>query len=97
GTHTINMQVITAAGLPSSVNLASGFNAIPVPSGITGGVIIKPPSTNAQTLILKGVTGDTGAPMSKVQPFLYTFDTSPPANVNITAGGTVNNVELIWF
>ena len=94
---TLNMTQTTVFGLPSSVALAIGFNTITVPTGVTGGVIIDPPNTNTQTLTLKGVTGDTGTPLSKVNATLVAFDTSPPASIGLTAGGIITNVRLYWF
>ena len=72
----------------TNVALASGANTITVPAGATG-VIIIPPSANTQTLILKGVTGDTGVGISPTQPTLIMFSTSAPASFVITAGGAI--------
>ena len=78
------------------VTLSSGANTITVPT-TANGVVIVPPTNNAQTLTLKGVTGDTGVAISKINPTLLPFDTSPPANFCLTAGGTVTNCEFQWF
>src|SRR5215469_4697908 len=94
---TLVLTQSTTFALPSSVTLASGFNSIPVPTGVQGGVVIDPPNTNAQTITLKGVTGDTGTPLSKVNATLVAFDTAPPATIGLTAGAGINNVRLYWF
>ena len=77
--------------------LASGANTITPPqSGVTAkGVIILPPSGNAVTITLKGVTGDTGVALHKTDPTMISLD-SPTATFVLTAGGTIDNVRLIW-
>lgn len=83
----------TAPGTNQLVNLAAGANTITVPSGATGVTII-PPSGNTQTLILKGVTGDTGVSLSKTAPSslgLLTVNT-----FCLTAGGIVTGCRFIY-
>jgi len=94
---TVGITQQTGFALAGSVSLGSGANTITVPAGVVGGVVIKPPSGNTQTLTLKGVTGDTGVPVSKVNGTMLAFDTSPPASFVLTAGGAIANVELYWF
>lgn len=80
------------------VNLASGANTISVPTagGVTAvGVWIIPPSGNAQTLTLKGVTGDTGVGLHPTNPAFVSLASGASSFV-ITAGGTVTGVRLIW-
>jgi hypothetical protein len=75
---------------------ASGANTITVPS-FAAGAIIRPASTNTQTLTLKGVTGDTGVAISKINPTVISFDTSPPANFVLTAGGAFSTILEVDF
>ena len=87
-----------------TLSLASGFNQVtlPVSTGTTripAGVIIQMPSTNAQTALLKGVTGDTGIAISPTGQTMITFPAAPSStsDFGITAGGTINGVRLWWF
>ena len=80
------------------LTLASGANTITLP---TGGSTVKsatlvPPTSNSQTITLKGVTGDTGIALSKTQPTVVTFDTTPATTFVLTAGGTVTGLRIIW-
>ncbi len=87
--------VTNAAAVPPSTQaLTTGPNTVSVPAGAMG-VKIKPPPTNGQTITLKGVTGDTGNALSKVEPTTWLFDTIPPATFVLTVGGNVT-VALVW-
>lgn len=79
------------------VTLASGANTITVPSGgsTVKGVTIIPPELNDQSITLKGVTGDTGIVLSKVDPTSLGFETAPATFV-LTAGGSIVGLRLIW-
>lgn len=77
--------------------LALGDNTITVPTGgstVKGATII-PPSGNAQTITLKGVGGDTGVQLSKLDPSSIAFETAP-ANFVLNAGGTITGLRIIW-
>lgn len=79
-------------------SLAAGANTITVPlmTGITvKGATIIPPAGNLQSIILKGVTGDTGVTLSNVDPTSIAFETAP-ANFVLTAGGIINSLRIIW-
>lgn len=81
----------------TEITLASGANTITVPSWAAM-VIIVPPSNNTQTLTLKGVTGDTGVPISETAPTLLSFTAATiPANFVITAGGATSAITNIIF
>ena len=81
------------------VSLASGANTITVPTGFTpSGVVMIPPSTNTQSLTLKGVTGDTGIAVSPNEPSLLNFASSPPSTFVVTAGGTISaGTSFVFF
>lgn len=81
---------------PQSSNLSSGVNTITVPTK-AGGVVIMPPSTNTQTITLKGASGDTGVALSKTAPTVLTFDTTPPGTIVLTTGGVINDTRFYWF
>lgn len=74
------------------VDLSSGFNSIDAPVGAKG-VIFIPPTDNAETLTLKGVTGDTGIPLDPASPAFIPLD-GTGANFGITAGGAVSDCVL---
>lgn len=85
-----------ANGTRQFVNLASGNNTITVPSGAHA-VCIIPPSGNAVTIQLKGVNADTGVALAVNQWTWISFsEASPPATFVLTAGATLNGVELNW-
>lgn len=87
-------------------NLDSGANTVVVPPGggspsnDAGGVFIVPPSGSAVTITLKGVTGDTGVPLSRKAwtfiPFDYDGTPNGPASICLTASAYLANVLLIW-
>lgn len=87
-----NLEVLT-------LTLASGFNSITVPvwSPVVQGVIIAPAVTNATSLTLKGVTGDTGIPLSLTLPNMFTFPASPPATIGLTAGALFTTITTVIF
>jgi len=96
-------QTINAAANPLSpakndyVDLALGANTItpPTAGGTTPtAVTIIPPSGNAQTITLKGVTGDTGVPLHKTDP--STIALGGVATFVLTAGVGITGVRLIW-
>ena len=86
---------------PGSVTvhaLSTGNNTITVPSatGITvKGATIIPPSGNTASLILKGVSGDTGITLSNTDPTSIAFETAP-ANFVLVAGAAINGLRIIW-
>jgi len=79
-------------------DLAIGANTIVVPLsvGITvKGMTIIPPAGNAQSIILKGVTGDTGITLSKTDPTSIAFEAAP-VNFVLTAGGVISGLRIVW-
>jgi len=99
GPQTIGPLTITAnasIGAVTDIVLASGANTITVPAGSTAMVIV-PPTTNTQTLTLKGVTGDTGVPLSPTQPSVISFPASAPSTVVLTAGALFSGITEISF
>jgi hypothetical protein len=85
---------------PGSVTvhtLNAGDNTITVPTGGTTvkGATIVPPAGNAQAITLKGVGGDTGIPLSKLDPTSIAFETAP-ANFVLNAGGIINILRIFW-
>jgi hypothetical protein len=96
-------QTINAAANPLSpakndyVDLALGANTItpPTAGGTTPtSVTIIPPAGNAQTLTLKGVTGDTGVLLHKTDP--TTIALGGTGTFVLTAGAIITGVRLLW-
>lgn len=99
GSTNIPLPTATNANSPlitSYQNLASGANTITISANASSFMLI-PPTGNTQTLTLKGLTADTGIPLSKIAPFVLQFDTVPPASLVITAGGIVTGVQIIQY
>ncbi len=87
-----------ANGQSELKNLSAAFNQFTVP--ITGGTVptavtIIPPAGNAQTMILKGVTGDTGIGLHLTDPSTIAL-ASTTTVWGITAGGTITGLRLIY-
>lgn len=102
--NTINIGPLTI-NVPSpapqinGVNFASGtFVATSGPAGATL-CLITPPSSNAVQLTLKGVTGDTGIPISASNPTLVSFfNTSISNTVGLTSAAAITGpVTLTWI
>lgn len=99
----LNVQLFNANSpcAVQSINLVMGANTINAtvcPAlASAGAMIIMPPLNNGQTLTLKGITGDTGIPLSTVSPTLIGLPTSPPSSFVITAGGAITNLQLVFF
>ena len=95
GSTTISLQWVIAAGVENQVvDLASGFNALTAPAGSTLAIIV-PPTTNTQTITAKGVTGDTGIPLSKVLPSIVAI--VPGSTWGLTAGGIVSGLVIRYI
>lgn len=87
--QTVTAPTTAVDSTQTLVTGGAGFNAITVPTGATAALIIPDPA-NTQTIQLKGVTGDTGIPLSKTQPSLITFGATPA--FGLTVGGVVTIV-----
>jgi hypothetical protein len=95
---------LTATPNPSTprpvdvVSLASGANTITVPTSGTSlpyAVTIVPPAGNATSIILKGVTGDTGVRIHNSDHTTIALDPSVTSFV-LTAGAAIQGVRLFW-
>ena len=89
-------MVGTAVTAETIVTLSIGANTISVPTGATNAIIVPPnaafPQPNPSysgTLTLKGVTGDTGVPISSYFITALEFDTTnSPTSIVITSTAT---------
>lgn len=81
-----------------TTNVAVGTNTtitVPATPLQATGVVIIPPTNNANALTLKGVSGDTGIAISPVAPTFIPFATSPPASFVMNAASSTN--ILFWW
>ena len=89
----------TAPGAITLHSLAAGDNTItaPVSAGITvRGACILPPAGNAAAITLKGVGGDTGIPLSKLDPTSLAFEAGAPATFILNAGAIITGLRICW-
>jgi|SRR5689334_16751848 len=90
----------TTANAQSQVSsLTIGFNAFTIPTGqatVPSAVTIVPSTTNTIGMTLKGVTGDTGIPLSPNSPSCVALATTA-TTFGITAASTISSgVRLIY-
>lgn len=99
GTETIPAaQNGASPGQVEIRTLASGANTITVPSVtsiVVTAVTIVPPVGNVTSIILKGVTGDTGIRLHNTDPTTLAIDASSTTFV-LTAGASIVGVRLFW-
>lgn len=98
GSETVSAAV--NASSPGSVTLhtlSSGANTITAPTGgsTPTACTILPPTGNIQTLILKGVTGDTGIALHLTDPSTIALASSV-TTFCLTAGGTITGLRIFW-
>jgi len=80
-------QHITGALINGSVTFT--------PPAATLVVVLVPPTTSVITKTLKGDSGDTGVPLSKTQPSIFSVAVTPGTFV-ITASGS-ENIDVYYF
>ena len=88
----------SANGQSDIVNLSNGFNTITIPTGggtIPTAVTIIPPDGNTNTITLKGVTGDTGISLHKLDPTTIGLNSSV-TTIGLTAGAAITGVRIIY-
>lgn len=76
------------------ITLASGANTITPPAGFASATIVPPPA-NAVSIILKGVTGDTGVRLHNTDPTSIALD-SGVTSFCLTAAGSIAGVRIFW-
>lgn len=98
GSEVVNAAQNAAS--PGSVTLhtlSSGANTVLLPTG--GSTVVSatilPPAGNTQTLILKGVTGDTGVGLHLTDPTTVAF-AATVSSFCLTAGGTITGLRIYW-
>jgi hypothetical protein len=99
-TASDSLSAAVNAVSPGSITvhtLAAGDNVITAPTGgstVKGATII-PPTGNAASITLKGVGGDTGIPLSKLDPTSLAFETVP-ATFILNAGAIITGLRIVW-
>ena len=88
----------TSPGSVTLHTLTTGANTITLPTGgsTVVGALVLPPTGNTVLLKVKGVNGDTGIFLNKVNPTLLTFDTTQAATFIIDAASAVTGLRIIW-
>lgn len=77
----------------SKLTLDSGDNTIAVPT--TGqAILFIPPTTNTETIQLKGVTGDTGITLDPAKPSFLSLATDGD-DIVLVAGGEIAGCEIL--
>lgn len=97
GTRAIDVSILAGASAVGDSTTASypvGFTAITPPATATAACII-PPGANTNGITLKGVTGDTGIPISKTQPTVLTFVAGSTFGLTIATGATVLTIAYL--
>lgn len=74
--------------------LASGANTITPPAGAQA-VTIVPPALNVVTMLLKGVTGDTGVGLHLTDPTSIALASAASTFV-ITTSGSLVGIRFFW-
>lgn len=87
-----SVQNGTSPGSIQVYELTTGANTITVPDGATGATII-PPSTNTETITLKGISGDTGIALALTSP--TSLGLATVTSFVLTVGGDVV-LKIIW-
>lgn len=98
GTETISAASNAAsAGQIEIKTLSSGANTITVPTGGTTPTccIIVPPTGNATSITLKGISGDTGIRIHNTDPTSIAIDSSVTTFV-LTTGAGITGVRFFW-
>lgn len=86
--------------LQELVILTDGDNEISVPSVddfTVHGVVIVPPSANAEQMTLKGAVDDTGILVSASVPSILQFGAVVPTSLFIAVDAGFSGLRLIWF
>lgn len=94
GQSTISLSWSITAGVSDAlVGLSSGANTVTVPTGTTL-VIIVPPTSNTETITIKGVSGDSGVQISKTAPSIFAWQTG--STFVLTAGGAIAGLKVLF-
>lgn len=87
----------SSPGMIQVFSLVNGPNTITVPTGgtVPVAVTILKPSGNTTSIVLKGVSGDTGVRLHNTDPDTISIDPSVATFV-LTVGAALTGVRLVW-
>lgn len=97
GTRAVDVSIIagaTAVGDSITQSFPIGFTTVNPPATATAALII-PPLANTNALTLKGVTGDTGIPISKTQPMVVTLVAGSTFGILVATGATTLTIVFL--
>jgi len=82
-----------------TMTLASGFNNIvpPIDWLVARWFVFVPPRSNAQTIVLKGVTGDTGLNLNPNGPIVLPIPPLFEGGIGLTAGASIPGCRVMIF
>lgn len=91
----LDLQWSNAAspGQLQTVTLTSGDNTLTVPAG-TMLIVVKPPTTNATAIKVKGVVGDTGVLLQVNAPTVIGWASGA---VILNAAANITGVQLLYL
>jgi hypothetical protein len=100
----INSTIVNSAAVNTAspgqvdiVSLNSGANTITPPAGgsTPKAVTIVPPAGNVNTIIIKGIAGDTGVVLHLTDPSTVALNSAVTTFV-LNAAASITGVRLIW-
>lgn len=97
GTRAVDVSIVAgAAAVGDSItqSFPVGFTTVTPPAAATAALII-PPSANTNAITLKGVTGDTGIPISKTQPMVVTLVAGSTFGLTVATGATLITIVFL--
>lgn len=78
-------------------DLATGNNTITLPPASPTSATIIPPVGNEESIVLKGVVGDTGIVLNPTDPTVLTFDPEDaPVSFVLNVSDDIDNVRIVW-
>jgi hypothetical protein len=94
----ISTQGTIVIGETLAVPLVTGDNTFAVPAYSTGVVIVQPTNGSVTlTVRTSSNSGDTGLPLSPVNPFFYTFPTAVPTSLILNSSAGQATPITLWF
>lgn len=98
GPLTIQSSTANGSTIEVALTVSTAVTVtIPTVGGNCTAVVFCPASSNTNSLTLKGVTGDTGIAISKVNPTVIPLDTSPAASFVVAVGTGTNSTAEVFF
>ena len=93
------LSSLSNANSPMSLTeptIGSGDNTIAVPAG-TGFIVLLPPSSNAQSIKLKNVGGDSGFALHPAAPHVFALPNPNQTSFVLNAGGSIPGFAILFL